>query len=110
MEVIVVVAVGVGAEHGLENPAGFGMHFAQKRLSPTPAPPMLRHVDFTSVAQSEHPDIKRVGIGVLADTARLAVVAAAAGIGRHVFDADDVTAQMSPCCRRHNRISPFGKG
>ena len=94
MEVIVMVAVGLGAEHGRELAAGAIVHSPQKRLLTRLSAPAAFHRDCLAIAEKKRGDVDGVGVPVLGQPSAVDMIDRPAGIGCHHLQLDQVAAEI----------------
>ena len=98
VNVIVMIDVGAGRQHGGEIVAGRELHVVQKALFLRCALPAVLHADLVAVGEIEFGDVERIAEGMLGNMRVRIAVHAAAGIGGDLFDLDDGLAE--PVLRR----------
>src|SRR5579864_9072137 len=78
VNVVIMIGVGAGREHGGKLPAGGRLDVAQKSLLFRQSSPALPHRDLASIGKRERRDVERVAEGVFGNMlVRIAVHAAA---------------------------------
>ena len=98
MNVIVVIDIGAGRQHGRKLIAGRRLHVVQKALLLRRAAPAILHLDRVAVGQVELGDVERIAEGVFGYMRARIAVHAAAGIRGDLLDLDDGLAE--PAHRR----------
>ena len=93
VNMIVVIDIGAGREHGRKLIAGRRLHVVQKSLLLGRAVPALLHLDHVAVGEIELGDVERVAEGMLGNMRVRIAVHAAAGIGGDLLDLDNGLAK-----------------
>ena len=105
VDVVVVIDVRAGREHGREVLAGRRLHVAQEALLLRSAAPAVLDRDLAAVGERERCDVERIAERVLGDFRSALAVHAAARIGGDLPDLGDLHAE--PLHRR--RLHAAGK-
>src|SRR5690349_1427706 len=98
VEMVAVVVIVTGAEHGVEVLAAVATHIVQEAALAEREEARLLHVDILAVVQLDAHDIKRVALAMLGQ--RAAAGDLAAGIARSLMDGLD-PGEIAPAGRRH---------
>ena len=107
MEMIVVILVIVGAEHGEKYAAGATMNFPQKGTFRAPPSPTFLDVNGPAASEGEFCNIDRIGIAVFGKTRTVPIVLWTAGIGRNDIHILDRSIEMPMGRRLNNFPDPF---
>src|SRR4051812_13784431 len=106
MEVVAMVVIVAGAEHGGEIVAAVGAHRVQETARTEGKQPRFLDIDVAAVRQLDAADVERVAGGVLGH--RVRTVDAAAGIAGELMDGLDPAPVAPPRRRIELVLGPFG--
>ena len=106
VNVIVVIDVGAGRQHGRELLARRQLHVMQESLLFRRSSPAVLHADPVAVSQREFRNVERIAESMLGNVCVRVAIHTAAGIGGDLFDLDDRFAEPMHRGRLHGSRNP----